>query len=105
MTDDQQFTGNPLDYGWMPHKPSTWGARLAKTRKPITMSHFSGRHRNGQPIMIESSHDAGLDVKIVMVSRLGDVGITERLDTEYGYGARVTLSDLYDFSNTYPNDQ
>jgi hypothetical protein len=37
---------------------------------------------------------AGQTVKLVMVSRLGDVGLTEDLTAENGYGIRLQLSDL-----------
>lgn len=36
---------------------------------------------------------AGTTVRIVMVSRFGDVGITTRLDTPYGYGLRTPPED------------
>jgi hypothetical protein len=42
---------------------------------------------------------AGARVRVVMASRLGDVGITPKLDTEHGYAARVMLDDLTDFSD------
>jgi len=32
-----------------------------------------------------------------MVSRLGDVGVTENLTAENGYAARLPLAALYDF--------
>jgi hypothetical protein len=36
----------------------------------------------------------GTPVKIVMVSRFGDVGITDNLKAEHGYHARVTFDQL-----------
>ena len=42
----------------------------------------------------------GKRVKVVMASSLGDVGITEKLDAENGYSARVLLDHLTDFSDT-----
>ena len=44
--------------------------------------------------MVERRIPAGTKVKIVMVYRLGDVGITDDLTAKTGYLARVFLSDL-----------
>jgi hypothetical protein len=41
---------------------------------------------------------AGKRVRVVMASRHGDVGITTRLDREYGYDLRVAISTLTDFA-------
>jgi hypothetical protein len=38
-------------------------------------------------------------VRVVMASRLGDVGITRNLDAESGYETRVAVADLSNFSN------
>jgi hypothetical protein len=43
---------------------------------------------------------AGTRVKIVMVSRMGDVGVTEDLTKENGYGVRLPLDALCDLSQT-----
>jgi hypothetical protein len=44
--------------------------------------------------MKDSIVAAGATVKIVMVSRLGDVGITDRLDTDHGYGCRIGFDEF-----------
>lgn len=93
-----ELFGHPMDHGWMPHKPETWQYRFASLRKPVVMSHWM--HRSdaaGNPMFHEVPLQAGHRVKIVMVSRLGDVGITEDLEAENGYAARVMLDDLCDF--------
>ncbi len=41
----------------------------------------------------------GRRVRVVMTSRLGDVGITRRLDAEDGYDKRVMLAALTDFGD------
>ncbi len=41
---------------------------------------------------------AGKRVRVVMASRFGNVGITDRLGDEYGYQDRVTVADLSNFS-------
>ena len=95
-----ELSDYPQDYGWVPHKPETWNYQFAKLRKPIIMRHYTGKWINNNPQFLEVPCAAGQPVKIVMVSRFGDVGITENLDTDFGYGARVSLDDLYDFSET-----
>lgn len=93
------LTGAAVDLGWEPHHPETWQYRFANIKEPMTMRHYTGRWENGSPVMNEVELPAGSRVKIVMVSRLGDVGITENLDADVGYGARVELDALYNFDN------
>lgn len=40
----------------------------------------------------------GARVRVVMASRMGDVGVTERLDASSGYDVRVSVESLADFS-------
>lgn len=89
---------DPAELGWRPHKPETWAYHFARLRQPIVMQHYTGRWAEDKPVFREVQCEAGQQVKIVMVSRFGDVGITEDLTAENGYGARVSLADLYDFS-------
>lgn len=96
----KELSGHPGDLGWVPHHPETWVYRYAKLRKPIDMRHYTGRWEGNAPQFNTVSCPAGQTVKIVMVSRLGDIGITEDLSADVGYGARVQLEELYDFSNT-----
>lgn len=42
----------------------------------------------------------GVRVRVVMASRLGDVGITTILANEYGYQRRVNVDSLTDFGDT-----
>lgn len=95
-----QFSGHALDNGWIPHKPETWAARFANLRKPLTTEHYAGHWEDGEPVMNKVDCEAGQRVKIVMVSRFGDVGITEDLEAENGYGSRVMLDDLCGFGLT-----
>lgn len=101
MSDERTLTGHPMDHGWLPHQPATWHYRFAKLRKPATMQHFAGHSPSG-PKFFTIDMNAGDMVKIVMVSRLGDVGITDDLKADNGYGRRVMLEDLYDFSPLPP---
>jgi len=41
-------------------------------------------------------------IRVVMASRLGDIGITTHLEDEYGYSNRVAVSDLSDFTDIMP---
>lgn len=67
---------------WIPHRRETWPFRYATLLKDIDWA---------------GSYKAGQTVKIVMVSRFGDVGITGQLDAEYGYNARVPIDRMDEF--------
>lgn len=41
----------------------------------------------------------GKRFRVVMASRMGDVGITERLDEDFGYSWRVNVCDLSNFGD------
>jgi len=81
---------------WIPHKPDTWPFVFAIVKEPTKFSEWIGHKRDefANPIMIERWIPAGTKVKIVMVSRFGDVGITDDLEAFNGYAARVSLDDL-----------
>ena len=80
---------------WIPHKPATWPFRFATVKEPTKFRDWDGkRDLHGAPVFVERWVPAGTKVKIVMVSRFGDVGITDDLNAEQGYCARVDLSDL-----------
>ncbi len=55
--------------------------------------------QNGANPRLYALHN-GKPVRVVMASRLGDVGITEKLDAENGYSARVAVEELTDFTDT-----
>lgn len=94
-----ELKGHVMDHGWMPHKPETWAYRFADLRKPVDMEHYNQQWKDDQPKFNKVHCASGTRVKIVMVSRFGDVGITENLKAENGYGARVNLDDLCNFTN------
>ncbi len=94
-----ELSGSPLEHGWLPHRPETWQHHYASLKKPVVMQHFTGQWNGTEPVFRGVPCEAGRRVKIVMVSRFGDVGITEDLSAESGYGARVLLSDLQDFGD------
>ena len=82
----------------MPHNPQTWKFRFASVREPLVMKKWNQR-KAGLPEFTDVPLDAGARVKIVMVSRFGDVGITDDLTAENGYHARVELDALCDFGS------
>lgn len=77
---------------WVPHHRETWPWRYGKLRRDVEFRIWRGHGEtpefNCHPVY------AGTVVKIVMVSRLGDVGITTDLSADTGYSARVLLSDI-----------
>lgn len=79
---------------WIPHRPDTWPARFGTLRNDTTMARFLGIWENGEPVMKKWIAKAGTMVKIVMVSRFGDVGVTTDLQAGHGYTARVGLDAL-----------
>jgi hypothetical protein len=70
---------------------------FAEVTKPTTLS-FYHRDKN-EPVMADYEIPAGTTVKIVMWLHLGDVGITDDLEADYGYWARVSLSELKNVRN------
>jgi len=56
-----------------------------------------GANREGGKPKLFATHE-GKRVRVVMASRFGDVGITEKLHAEYGYDKRVMVAALSDFS-------
>lgn len=77
---------------WVPHERGTWPWRIATLKEDVTFRKWQGH--NAQIEFIDVVWPAGTTVKIVMVSRFGDVGITDDLSAEYGYHARVKLDIL-----------
>lgn len=72
-----------VPHGWM-------HGRNFKVKKDTIASRFDLRTRESTPFTIP----AGTLVKVVMVSRFGDCGITTDLKAENGYTARVDPSEL-----------
>jgi hypothetical protein len=73
-----------MDMQWVPHQRETWPFRIGDLKEDVifTTNDFERVVKKGTP------------VKIVMVSRFGDVGITDNLKAEHGYHARVTFDQL-----------
>ena len=77
---------------WTPHERDTWPWRVATLKIPVPYRTWHGH--GATPGWTEETLPVGTKVKIVMVSRLGDVGISKDLSAETGYGARVLLDHL-----------
>lgn len=68
----------------------------AYTKKDFKMSVWNGH--GAKPEYTEHICPAGTKVRIWMVSRMGDIGITDNLDSPKGYDCRgVDNEDLYDW--------
>ena len=94
-----ELLGHAMDHGWIPHKPETWKYHFASLREPLVIKVWNQR-KPDMPGFTEVPLDAGTRVKIVMVSRFGDVGITDDLTAVNGYHARVALDSLTDFGTS-----
>jgi hypothetical protein len=77
---------------WIPHKPHTWPWRIGTLKSDTELRTWHGH--GADPEFTYRTVPAGTKVKIVMVSQLGDVGITDNLAAENGYAARVLLEQL-----------
>lgn len=78
---------------WVPHERATWPFRYMTTKEPMTLKIWNQR-RHGEPEYTDKPLPIGTRVKIVMVSRFGDVGITDDLTAENGYHLRVNIDEL-----------
>lgn len=79
---------------WIPHERDTWPYHYGVLKEDVQGSLYRGYWENGEPVMEVHHIPKGTTVRIVMVSRFGDVGITDKLDDAVGYRARVTLDIL-----------
>ena len=69
-------------------------AYLARARGP------AHGHMSRDPFPKLFADHKGARVRIVMASRMGDVGITSVLTADHGYEGRVAVEDLSNFSDT-----
>ena len=73
------------------------------TKEPITLKIWNQR-RPGEPEYTEKPLPVGTRVKIVMASRMGDVGITDDLSAEHGYHLRIDISELEQKFENFGNE-
>lgn len=90
-------------YPWVPHERATWPFRYMTTKEPITLKIWNQR-RHGEPEYTDKPLPVGTRVKIVMVSRFGDVGITDDLSVENGYHLRIDIADLEQKFENFSNE-
>lgn len=81
-------TANP----WVPHERATWPHRYMTTKVPVNLRIYNNKEPSKEPAI--KPLPIGTRVKIVMVSRFGDVGITDDLTVETGYHARININEL-----------
>ena len=70
---------------------------FATMAKDVMGGHFTGEWKGDAPDFRPAPLRAGQLVRVVMASRMGDVGITPDLEAEHGYVARVSVADLMGF--------
>lgn len=88
---------------WVPHERATWPFRYMTTKEPMTLKIWNQR-RPGEPEYTEKVLPVGTRVKIVMVSRFNDVGITDDLTAETGYHLRIDIPDLQQKFENFSNE-
>lgn len=76
--------------GWEPHKPDTWKARFGT----IVGDHPMRQWAPGGRKLPDTTVPAGTRVQIVMVSRHGHVGVTQRLHGHAPYELCLYLDQL-----------
>ena len=60
--------------------------------RPLVLKKWNGKHHPSvEANMTYEEKPAGTTLKIVMVSRFGDCGLTDDLNAEFGYHVRVDL--------------
>lgn len=83
----------PTAVPWVPHERNTWPFHYMTTKVPMTLKIWNQR-RHGEPKFTDKPLSVGTRVKIVMVSRFGDVGITDDLTAENGCHLRIDIDKL-----------
>lgn len=75
-------------------QPACLRAFLARARQP------AHGHLSLEPFPTLFADYQGKRYRVVMASRMGDVGITTKLDRDHGYETRCAVEDLSNFSET-----
>ncbi len=64
------------------------------TTVPLPMDEWNGNHFPSVEANTKThTIPAGATLKVVMVSRFGDCGLSDDLDADYGYGLRIAFED------------
>lgn len=81
------------DYIDDPQAPAALRAYLERSRSP------GHGHLSREPFPKLFADYDGARVRVVMASRMGDVGITSKLDADHGYSKRVFVEALTNFGD------
>lgn len=105
---------DPLLFPWVAHERATWPWRFMTTKVPLEISLATSGIATKPAVPISRrlafSEDpkftipAGTRMKVVMASRLGDIGLTTDLGAEHGYSVRVSIEDLYNKFENFSNE-
>ena len=75
-----------------------WSLRITATlNRDVEMTVWNGKHPVDENTTKHTCFQ-GTPMRVWMVSRFGDVGVTDNLDDPSGYDARIDPSDLSDWS-------
>lgn len=90
ITDHKEIMGRPEyePHGWM------LGEKFALNIDILDAEEWTGKHSEDGPIMEPHPLYTGDHVKVTMVSRFGDCGITDNLSAKFGYISRVDPTEL-----------
>jgi hypothetical protein len=96
MNPSQMMVEGWMNGKWLPHRPETWPAYYGELPEDTVFYDFNQRTRE----TTKRTVPAGTTVRIVMASRFGDVGITDDLSRERGYGSRLCPEQLSNLRKT-----
>ena len=82
------------DYIEDPAAPGPLRSFLQRARSP------AHGHTSSDPFPVLFATYKGERYRVVMASRLGDVGLSKHFDKDHGYSLRAAVDDLADFSET-----
>ena len=100
---------DPKLFPWVAHERSTWPWLFMTSKVPLEMrvpSQSPGAKSRREAFRNDETTTipAGTRFRIVMASRLGDVGLTTDLTAEHGYTIRVPIEDLYNKFENFSNE-
>jgi hypothetical protein len=89
FTDAEQVV---FDHLWSQKQKHRDTHAFVTTTKDLTLKKWNGKHPPEEN-MKACPVKAGSTLKVVMVSRLGDFGLTDDLTADYGYHLRLDWTD------------
>jgi len=79
---------------WVPHKREVWPWSFGRLKRNVVGERYLGVWDKNGPVYEPVPMPQGTLVRIVMVSRFGDIGITPILDDRVGHVARISFDDI-----------